>query len=168
MEAWFMYFLPNNYFMKWAIITLILIGFNVNINAQKIDYKVLRDSLMRLSCKPTDSLTIFQSNVELQRIDTLLIDKNIDVYYSDLGWSYYRMYMINNDTSLLRTSIKSYTSANRYKPNNSSTYWQLAFLHYKLGDCIQGKYYLNKFKNVTDKLYWREEQIMRMTKNCGE
>lgn len=71
MEAWFMYFLPNNYFMKWAIITLILIGFNVNINAQKIDYKVLRDSLMRLSCKPTDSLTIFQSNVELQRIDTL-------------------------------------------------------------------------------------------------
>ena len=126
----------------------------------------MRDSITKLSCKPTDSLTVAQTNVELRKIDTNRIDKNLDLYYSDLGWSYYRLYLFAKDTALLKQSIENYLKADAQKPNASVTYWQLAFLHYLFNDCDMGKYYLENFKRVTDKLYWREEQIKLMVKDC--
>lgn len=147
-----------------ALFTLILIG--TTAYSQKCDYKVMRDSIPKLSCKPTDSLTVIQTNLELRNIDTNLIDKNLDLYYSDFGWSYYRLYLFTKDTTLVRKSIENYLKADYHRPNGSGTYWQLSFLYYLLRDCDKGKYYLEKFKSVTDKQYWREDQIKLMTKDC--
>lgn len=126
----------------------------------------MRDSIPKLSCKPTDSLTVIRTNLELRNIDTNLIDKNLDLYYSDFGWSYYRLYLFTKDSTLVRKSIENYLKADYHRPNGSGTYWQLSFLYYLLRDCDKGKYYLEKFKSVTDKQYWREDQIKLMTKDC--
>jgi hypothetical protein len=145
---------------------IILISSNKSGYSQKCDYKIMRDSITKLSCKPHDSLVVVHTNFILRNIDTNLIDTNLDLYYSDLAWSYYRLYLIQKDTSFIRRSIENYIKADQRKPNGSTTYWQLAFLYYLMDDCKQGKYYLEKFKSVTDKQYWREDQIKKITKDC--
>lgn len=128
----------------------------------------MRSGMPKLSCKPTDSLTVAETNLALRTIDTNLIDSNLDLYYRDLGWSYYRLYLFNKDTSFITKSIENYKKADYLKPNSSVTYWQLSFLYYLLADCKSGKYYLEKYKNVTERQYWHEDQIKRMIKDCKD
>ena len=152
--------------MKLTIVLSLLFFLNTTSFSQKGDYKIMRDSITKLSCKTFDSLTIVLTNIELKNIDTNLYDKNVELYYQDLGWSYYRLYLYTKDTALIRNSIECYKNGNFHKPNASTTFWQLAHLNYLLGDCETGKYYVDKFKEVTEKQYWREEQIKLITKRC--
>lgn len=152
--------------MKFILSLLTLIVISTTGYSQKCDYKIMRDSIPKLSCKPKDSLTVAETNLKLRNIDTNLIGNNLDLYYSDLGWSYYRLYLFNKDTTLIRKSLENYIKADYHKPNGSVTYWQLSFLYYLLGDCSKGKFYLEKFKSVTDKQFWREDQIKLITKDC--
>jgi hypothetical protein len=153
--------------VKLPIILFAIFLSTTPVFSQKGDYKLLRDSIPKLSCKPVDSLTVVATKLELEKIDTNLFDKNLDIYFRDLGWSHYRLYLYTKDTSLIRSSIENYKKADAYKPGEASTFWQLSFLHYLLGDCASGKYYLEKYKGVTDKQYWREDQIKRMTMGCN-
>ncbi len=152
--------------IKLIIVLSISFFFNVNVFSQKGDYKIMRDTLTKLSCKAFDSLVIVQSISELTSIDTNLLDQNEDLYYRDLGWGYYRLYLYIKDTALIRKSIECYNKAKYHKPNDSSTFWELAHLHYILEDCETGKYYLDQFKKITEKQFWREDQIKLITKRC--
>jgi hypothetical protein len=136
--------------------------------SQKGDYKTARDSITKLSCKTFDSLTVAQTNLALIKIDTNLFNKNLDLYYRDLGWSYYRLHLHTKDTVLIRKSIDAYLKANLHKPNDPSTLWELAHLNYIIKECVTGKQFLEKFKSVTEKQYWREDQIKLITKHCGD
>ena len=151
---------------KLIIVFSISFFFNVNVFSQKGDYKIMRDTLIKLSCKAFDSLVIVQSISELTSIDTNLLDQNVDLYYRDLGWGYYRLYLYTKDTTLIRKSIESYNKAKYHKPKDSTTFWELAHLHYILEDCETGKYYLDQFKKITEKQFWREDQIKLITKRC--
>jgi hypothetical protein len=111
-------------------------------------------------------LTVVETNLFLKNIDTNLFDKNVDIYYRDLGWSYYRLYLKTKDTVLIRNSIDSYLKANFHKPNSSATLWQLASLNCIIDECATGKQYYEKYKLVTEKKYWREDEIISMTKRC--
>jgi hypothetical protein len=124
------------------------------------------ESITKLSCKTFDSLTVVETNLVLKNIDTNLIYKNVDIYYSDLGWSYYRLYLKTKDTVLIRNSIDSYLKANFHKPNSSATLWQLASLSCIIGECTTGKQFFENYKSVTEKKYWREDEILSMTKRC--
>jgi hypothetical protein len=146
--------------------TLFLLFYNAFAFSQKGDYKIMRDSITKLSCKNFDSLTVAQANLELTKLDTNLFDKNVDLYYRDLGWSYYRLYLHTKDTALIRNSIDSYLKANFHKPNDPSTLWELFHLNYIIRECSKGKQFLEKFKSVTEKQYWREDQINLITKHC--
>jgi hypothetical protein len=149
------------------IIALVLISFlNTTAFSQKGDYKIMRESITKLSCKTFDSLTVVETNLVLKNIDTNLIDKNVDIYYRDLGWSYYRLYLKTKDTVLIRNSIDSYLKANFLKPNSSATLWQLASLSCIIGECTTGKQFFEHYKSVTEKKYWREDEILSMTKRC--
>jgi len=134
--------------------------------SQKVDYEIMRESLELISCNPKGYQNVFQANLELRNIDTSIIDKNLDLYYSDLAWSYYVLYLYSKDNNLVGKSIENYKKADHHKPNVSKTYWQLSFLYFLQGDCIAGKYYLEKFKSVTDKEYWHKDQIKLITKDC--
>ena len=52
------------------------------------DYKVYRESQLKLSCTPQDSATIITKLFQLQLLDTTQFTKNMDDYYQDLGWAY--------------------------------------------------------------------------------
>ena len=149
------------------IIALTLISFlNTTAFSQKGDYKIMRESITNLSCKTFDSLTVVETNLVLKNTDTNLIYKNVDIYYSDLGWSYYRLYLKTKDTVFIRNSIDSYLKANFHKPNSSATLWQLASLSCIIGECTTGKHFFEHYKSVTEKKYWREDEILSMTKRC--
>jgi hypothetical protein len=149
------------------IIALVLISFlNTTAFSQKGDYKIMRESIIKLSCKTFDSLTVVETNLVLKNIDTNLIYKNVDIYYRDLGWSYYRLYLKTKDTVLIRNSIDSYLKANFLKPNSSATLWQLASLSFIIGECTTGKHFFEHYKSVTEKKYWREDEILSITKRC--
>jgi len=152
--------------MKIILALLVVSFLNTIAFSQKDDYKIMRDSITKLSCKTFDSLTIVQTNLDLKNIDMDLFDKNVDIYYRDLGWSYYRLYLYTKDTVLIRNSIDSYLKANFHKPNDPSTLWELFHLNYIIRECSKGKQFLEKFKSVTEKQYWREEQINLITKRC--
>ncbi len=41
-------------------------------------------------------------------------------------------------------------------------------LHYILEDCETGKYYLDQFKKITEKQFWREDKIKLITNRCDK
>ena len=152
--------------MKLTLALILTSFLHTTTFSQKSDYKIMRESITRLSCKTFDSLTVAETNHILKNIDTNLFDKNIDIYYRDLGWSYYRLYLYTKDTVLIRSSLDSYLKANFHNPNSSATLWQLASLNCILGECSIGKLFFENYKSVTEKKYWREEEIISMTKRC--
>jgi len=158
---------PKIVTMKFIFILILGICVANSSLAQNYDYKILRDSLTRLSCKPTDSVTVAKVNRELLNIDTSLIDKNIHIYYSDLAWSYYRMYLFSKDTNQVRSSISNYENSDFHKPNSSTTYWQLASLYMILKDCDKGLHYLERHIDVTEEAYLRYEQIQFLRDKCA-
>jgi hypothetical protein len=128
------------------IIALIIVSFlNTTAFSQKSDYKIVRDSITKLSCKTFDSLTVVETNAVLKNIDTTMLDKNVALYYRDLGWSYYRVYLFTKDTVLIRNSIDCYLQANFHKPHDPSTLWELAHLNYIIRECSTGKQFIEQF-----------------------
>lgn len=154
--------------MKSPLLLVFILICTSTVFAQKGDYKVLRDSITKLSCKPFDSITVAQANQDFKNLDISQFDTNLDVYYRDLAWSYYRLYMHNKDTTLLRYSIDAYKKADELKPDQMTTYWNMASNYFNLLDCETGRFYLNEYKRVADEKYWNEEQIKRMTMRCDD
>ncbi len=59
-------------------------------------------------------LITVQSISELTSIDTNLLDQNVDLYYRDLGWGCYRLYLYTKDTILIRKSFDNPFSSENY------------------------------------------------------
>lgn len=144
----------------WAIVLLIA---SFTGQAQNRDYKAYRDSTNKLSCGPIDSITLGQITYWLERLDTTAFAKNMQLYYKDLGWAYYRKYMETKDTADMRKAATIYM----HRINESKNYWNLAFCLFHLGDCALANYYLQQYKNNTEKKYWQaKDQIDLMTAKC--
>jgi len=130
---------------------------------QNYDYKKYRESLTKLSCKPFDSITVAETVEQLNQLDTNQFHENIDLYYHDLGWAYYRLYMINKDPIFIRHAIDNFTK----QRNPKRDYWNLAFCYFIIKDCVNGNKYLKMYRDNTDIEFWRpEEEIKRMTSKC--
>jgi hypothetical protein len=83
--------------IKKGYLLFIITGLlSTKLNAQKNDYLRIRDSLTILSCKQYDSITVQQTLLTLKKIDISNIDSNINRYYRDLGWAYYRLYLFTH------------------------------------------------------------------------
>jgi len=130
------------------------------------DYKVYRESQLKLSCTPQDSSTISTKLFQLQLLDTTQFTKNIDYYYQDLGWAFYRSFPLYKDSILLQKSISSYL---KQKELSSNDLWNIAFTYYLLNECDKGADYLERYLRVTPSKIKRnkKEQIARMKKGCG-
>ena len=152
--------------MKQLSALLLVFTFATFSYSQNLDYKLFRKGLTKLSCMPADSFSVVQACSELLSIDTSLFDKNLNLYYSDLGWSYYRLFLHTQDTTHIKSAIDYCLMSDYHKPGVSTTYWQLAFLYYLTKDCLKGRHYLEKYKRVTKKTYWQREQMKLMRKKC--
>ena len=130
------------------------------------DYKVYRESQLKLSCTPQDSATISTKLIQLQLLDTTQFTKNMDAYYQDLGWAFYRSFPLYKDSILLQKSISSYL---KQKELSSNDLWNIAFIYYQLNECDKGADYLERYLHVTPSKIKRnnKEQIARMKKRCA-
>ncbi len=83
--------------LKATQIFLFILVTSLTSSAQNNDYKIYRDSLTKLSCKPFDSLTVANTVNKLNQLDTNQFHKNLDLF----GWAYYRLFSHNKDTSFI-------------------------------------------------------------------
>src|SRR5690606_11906708 len=116
---------------KKELTFFIFIFFYLNAFSQNIDYKDIR-KVFEPSCNSIDRLAARQNNLKLINIDTTKIKENIDLYYSDLGWSYAKLVRTKKDTTEIKSTIKSYKKSDFHKPNDSNTLWQLTYFYYLL------------------------------------
>ena len=130
------------------------------------DYNVYRESQLKLSCTPQDSATISTKLFQLQLLDTTQFTKNMDAYYQDLGWAFYRAFPLYKDSILLQKSISSYLKQNELSSNDL---WNIAFTYYLLNECDNGAEYLERYRRVTPSKIKRskKKQIARMKKRCA-
>lgn len=129
------------------------------------DYKVYRQSQLKLSCTPQDSATISTKLIQLQLLDTTQFTKNMDDYYQDLGWAYYRSFPLYKDSIFLQKSISSYL---KQKELSSNDLWNISFTYFLLNECERGAEFLERYRQVTPSKIKRKnkEQIARMKKRC--
>jgi len=125
---------------KKELTFFIFIFFYLNTFSQNIDYKDIRKGF-EPSCNSIDRLAARQNNLKLVNIDTTKIKENIDLYYSDLGWSYAKLVRTKKDTTEIKSTIKSYKKSDFDKPNDSNTLWQHTYFYDLLDDCENGEFY---------------------------
>ena len=154
--------------MKFILGTTFFFLSIFNLIAQSNDYKTIRDRFLNPTCGQVDSSIVFQNHQALLNVNTDLYPINIDLYYSDLGFSFYRIYLISSDISQLKNSIDAYSLSNEKLPKQSYTLWQLSILNFFLGDCEQCKYFLKEYKAVTEANNWDIESIQGFNELCGE
>ena len=152
--------------MKIILVTFSIIASLSQLSSQNHDYKTMRDSLTRLSCKPSDSLTIAKSNQELLSLDTSLITENIHLYYKDLAWSYSRLFNWSKDTTHVKKCIENLEKVSAHLPDSPSTYWELAFWHGFLKNCENSSFFLSKYIALSEEQYLNYEQIERLRAKC--
>lgn len=131
--------------IKSIYLVLLILTFSEQAAAQDRDYKSYRDSITQLSCGPADSLSVAQTIQRLSTLDTTQFNKNLNHYYIDLGWAYYRLYMHNKDTSFVRLSLNNYL----HQPEEERSLWNMAFSYFLLNDCKNGQAYKQLYLKYT-------------------
>jgi len=129
------------------------------------DYKIYRQTQLNLSCAPQDSATVIQKLMQLQLLDTTYFIVNMDSYYQDLGWAYYRTYMIVKDPILLERSNVSYF---KQAVLSSSDHLNIASNYYLLGNCEKGAFHVKEYRKKTPWTIERKQrvQIKRLKQPC--
>lgn len=153
--------------MKILIVLCILYcGIGNTLLGQEVDYRTMRKQLSTLSCGKVDSVSVYETKLKLESMDTTKIVKDLDYYYRDLAWCFYRNFMLHYDTTYLKLDILNYTKSLYHKPQNTQALWGVLFGYYKLGDCLNGKKYLDLYLKYADAKEVNNEQIARLRKNC--
>lgn len=136
------------------------------LNWNITDYKEYRKTQTKLTCTPQDSSTIVNKLYDLLLLDTTQFTVNLDWYYQDLGWAYYKCFLEFKDSSLLLRSINAYLKQNEL---HSTDYWNIMFSYYILHDCENGEKYLDLYKMNTKRKYYKDkkEEITRIKKKCN-
>lgn len=135
--------------------------------AQSKDYAKLRPTVMVMSCGALDSGIVNTSLRNLMGLDTNRIKKNIHMYYEDLGQCYWLKSGGEEGSFYLKLSIATTRKALYHNPKSSKALWNLAFAYTKNGDCDTGKNYIAKYKEVSKKKYWHEDQTNLLFEHCG-
>jgi hypothetical protein len=153
----------NTIFRNYILIFLAFAASNLTFS-QNSDYKIYRNSLLKLSCKPFDSLTVAEKINDLIQLDTIQFSQNLDYYYNDLAWAYYRLYLHNKDTAFVRLAIHNYLM----QTNHSRDYWNLTFCYFIIKDCENGNLNLQLYiENTPIEFRQPEKEIEQLKKKCG-
>lgn len=141
--------------MKFSVVVLLFI-LNLRVNAQKIDYLEIRDSLKSFSCNPgIDSGHVHNTIRNLEGFDVKLLGKNVHHYYDDLAGAYWLL--SNKDKKYLEKTIEHSMSALYHKRDDTRALNTLVYAYFQMNDCIHGVYYLSQYKKLTPKRFWKGE-----------
>ena len=141
----------------WAVLILLFFMNNTKASSQKIDYRDIRDKNMSLTCGPgIDSSDVYGSMRRLEALDTNLIEKNIHMYYEDLGTCYW-MAQGKPGADYLQKSVEANQHALYHKPRSTKAMWNIAFSYAKQNDCGKAKHYLSLYEKHTPKKYLNED-----------
>ena len=150
------------------VLMLILLQFiGLLTFSQRVDYMKLRPSVMIFSSKAIDANALDSSFQSLILLDTNKITKNLYVYYEDLGQCYWVLSQGKMGSAYLLKSIEMTLKALYHKPNATTALWNLSFAYRFNGDCQTAKYYMERYKQLTKKKYWYEDQERILFAHCG-
>jgi hypothetical protein len=120
-----------------------------------------------LSCTQVDSLQLAETRQRLEQYDTTKITENIHLYYKDLGWCYYRLYLTYKQDYYLTLSVQAYEKCVAHKPDYGPALWDLAFEYGLLKNCEKSRLFLEKYLTNTPLEYQqKEEQIKSLKGKC--
>jgi len=149
-----------------AILFCIFIAGHINVEAQESDYAKIRPSIIALTCGTKDVSMIDTSITQLLALDTNTIEKNLSVYYEDLGQLYWlKAVRLPNDSNLVK-SIAFTQKALYHNPKSTKAYWNLACAHIFNGDCEQGQQCLEKYNQYIKPKYRDEEEQKQLLALC--
>lgn len=150
---------------------ILLLGFltiiSLRTSSQQTDYAKLRPTVLITTCGAQDSNVVNTSIRNLLALDTSGINKNMHMYYEDLGQCYWKKSGGEDGQHYLQLSIEATSKALYHDPKSSKALWNLAFAYTMNGDCDKGISYIEQYKLVTKKKYVDEDQIKLLFENCG-
>lgn len=142
------------------------------------DYKDYRNDLSPAICGFRDSVTLNQTQYNLENFDTTLITTNKVIYYIDLARCYYEQtihpidssgyHLSSMDSMYIWKTIVCYNKALFHEPKNTQAIWNLLFSYSMMGECQKMLYYLNLYKAYQKKKYWNKEQIGYLMEICDQ
>jgi hypothetical protein len=135
--------------------------------AQQTDYANLRPTVLVTVCGPQDSSIVNTSIRNLLALDTSRINKNMHMYYEDLGQCYWKKSGGEDGQHYIQMSIEATSKALYHQPESSKALWNLAFAYTMNNDCDKGKMYIERYKLATKKKYWDEEQMRLLFEKCS-
>jgi hypothetical protein len=117
--------------------------------AQKVNYKDIRPLYLN-SCG-TDTLMEQKALKALLKIELNEIDENVDLYYYDLAYIYFKLGFSCNNNRYKEWANLNYRKAIRKNPGNLHVLWDgaisLVFTHH----CKEAMKWLNNYIKLADK-----------------
>ena len=86
-------------------------------NAQMKDYKVYQDTIFNICLIESDSISVSKSIHQIYTLDTASFTTNKHLLYRDLGFLYYKLYALKQDSQFLKTAIYHHEKAIQYLPD---------------------------------------------------
>lgn len=119
------------------------------------DYRHYRDSLSGISCGILSQEESLRNLQMFLAFDSSRVEKGMEIYYSDLAWCYYRVYMGFQEDSLsdygkvyAERAAYFYGKAYHLGDTGESTFHNLIFILFRIGACEQAEYYLDIFRKI--------------------
>lgn len=153
--------------MKCSFTLLLLIVSLSAFSQNRSNYLKFRDEVFHPICGWRDSLSAAEVTAEMRAVDTTLIRKNIEAYYTDLSIVESQWYAYSGDTSTLRSAANHAVAALYHDPVNASGLWGAAFNFQRLGECDKTNYFLKLYEErVPERYRSNTEQIALLKKRC--
>lgn len=140
---------------------LVLFIISIDLQAQSKNYLKYRDGLLSPACgKVPDSSEIFTVIQKMENFDTTYINKNMQMYYEDLGLYYYLASSFGDETYFYK-AIPAFNSALFHQTNSEKALWNLAFLYGFLHECEKAKVYFATYRQYYPKVFNSESRAQQ-------
>lgn len=149
------------------LVLILLQTFCLLSYSQRVDYMSLRPSVMMYTSRAIDSIALNTSLQYLVELDTNRITKNLYIYYEDLGQCYWILSQGQKGSFYIIKSIEVTHKALYHKPDATTALWNLSFAYTFNGDCVAGKYYMEKYRHYSKKKYWYKDQERMLFQHCS-
>jgi hypothetical protein len=144
-----------------VVFCLILLCISIELQAQSKNYLKYRDELLNPACgKIHDSTEVFTIIQHLENFDTSSINKNLQVYYEDLGYYYWLASSLGGEIYFYK-AIPVLSSALYHQPNSQKALWNLAFVYGFLHECEKAKAYFATYYRYYPKAYESQNVIQQ-------
>jgi len=150
-----------------GLFLLIALTLGLSVQAQKVDYMEMRDTLAFLNCRGTSKDTVDLTIKNLEKLDVNSIDTNLAQCYYDLGMAYYyKASWTEEEKWQEKSDIASWKSL-FLDSDNPSANWNLALRYSQTNECELAKKLLEQYLETCPREYWMLDQIELIKDRCN-